>query len=246
MTMESQFAAVGREPRLPDKVAGEMQRSILTGVLKPGDRLPTERELGEQFGVSRTVIREAVRSLVAKGLLEVRGGSGVRVATVDASHVRETMGMYLRVNGEVGYGNLHEVRAVLEIEVAGRAAQRADDDDVERLRTSTDEMEAAIGDVERVSVLDVEFHRLLAQATHNGLFVVMLDSIGDILLDVRRATMGIPDRPARGLKFHRQILDRVAAHDRNGARKAMRAHLDDSEAAWQGLSEQETEHVIGA
>jgi GntR family transcriptional repressor for pyruvate dehydrogenase complex len=244
MTMNSPFAAVAREPRLPDKVAGELQRSILSGALKPGDRLPTERELGDQFGVSRTVIREAVRSLVAKGLLEVRAGSGVRVATIDASAVRETMGTYLRLHGEVDYGNLHEVRSVLEIEVAGRAAERAEEADVDLLRHSCDEMEVALADPERVSVLDVEFHRLLAQATHNGLFVVLLDSIGDILLDIRRATMGIPDRPVRGLEFHRKILDRIAAHDRKGARKAMKAHLEDSEAAWRGLSVQETEDAL--
>src|SRR4051794_37145339 len=117
--MASEFAAIAREPRLPDKVACQLQQSILAGALKPGNRLPTERELGEQFGVSRTVIREAVRSLVAKGLLEVRGGSGLRVAAIDASAVRETMGMYLRVKAEFDYGELHEVRSVMEIEIAG-------------------------------------------------------------------------------------------------------------------------------
>lgn len=242
--MSQPFAAVAREPRLSDKVAGELQRSILNGAMKVGDRLPTERELGEQFGVSRTVIREAVRSLVAKGLLEVRAGSGVRVATVDASAVRETMGMYLRLHGEVSYGNLHEVRSVLEIEVAARAAESAEEADIALLRASCHEMQAALADVEQVSLLDVEFHRLVAQATHNRLYVVLLDSIGDLLLDVRRATMGLPGRPARGLESHRKILDRIAAHDPKGAGKAMKAHLEESEAAWRGLSLEETEDAL--
>jgi GntR family transcriptional repressor for pyruvate dehydrogenase complex len=240
----SEFEAIAREPRLPDKVARQLQQSILDGSLAPGDRLPTERELGDQFGVSRTVIREAVRSLVAKGLLEVRGGSGLRVATIDVSAVRETMGMYLRVNAEFDYGKLHEVRSLLEIEIAGLAAEHATPEDLAALEKCCDDMAAAIHDVEKVSVLDVEFHRLVAQATHNGLFVVMLDAIGDVLLDVRRATMGIRGRPARGLEHHRLILKHIVAREPEQAREAMRLHLEDSERAWRRLSKEETENVL--
>ena len=87
------FPQVEREPSLPDRVARLMLGAISRGELRPGDRLPTERELGDQFGVSRTVIREAVRSLVAKGVLEVRSRSGLSVAAVDSDHVREIMGL---------------------------------------------------------------------------------------------------------------------------------------------------------
>jgi GntR family transcriptional repressor for pyruvate dehydrogenase complex len=242
--MASEFVAIAREPRLPDKVARQLQQSILDGTLKPGDRLPTERELGDQFGVSRTVIREAVRSLVAKGLLEVRGGSGLRVATFDVSAVRETMGMYLRVNADFDYGKLHEVRSVLEIEMAGLAAERATAPDLAALQRSCEDMAAALDDVEKVSTLDVEFHRLIAQAAHNDLFLVMLDSIGDVLLDVRRATMGISGRPARGLKYHREILKHIVARSPEEARVAMRDHLGDSERAWRRLNKDETKNVL--
>ncbi len=242
--MASEFAAVTREPRLPDKVASQLQQSILEGTVKPGDRLPTERELGEQFGVSRTVIREAVRSLIAKGLLEVRGGSGLRVATIDVSAVRETMGMYLRVNAGFDYGKLHEVRSLLEIEVAGLAAERHTAEDLAALEQSCADMAAALDDVEQASVLDVEFHRLTGQAAHNSLFVIMLDSIGDVLLDVRRMTMGISGRPARGLEYHRAILDRIAERSPQGAREAMQLHLEDAARAWRRLSKNEIRHVF--
>jgi len=245
MTMASDFSAIAREPRLSDKVARQLQSSIVDGTLAPGDRLPPERDLGDQFGVSRTVIREAVRTLVAKGLLEARAGSGVRVATIDASAVRETMGMYLRVNGELDYGDLHEVRALLEIEIAGDAAERAVVSDLDALEASCAAFAAAKGDVEKVSELDVEFHRLIAQATHNPLFVVLLDSIGDVLLDVRRATMGISGRPQQGLKHHRAILARIRDRDADGARAAMREHLEDSEKAWRRLSDKQTRGVLG-
>ena len=94
------FEQVAREPRLSDKVADMMLATILSNRLQVGDRLPSERELGEQFGVSRTVVREAVRALVAKGVIEVRSGSGLRVAAVDAAAVSESMSLYLR--GGVG------------------------------------------------------------------------------------------------------------------------------------------------
>ena len=99
-TGEAYFAAlfdpVVREPRLSDKVAEMMLETILSNRLQVGDRLPSERELGEQFGVSRTVVREAVRALVAKGVIEVRSGSGLRVAAVAASAVSESMSLYVR------------------------------------------------------------------------------------------------------------------------------------------------------
>src|SRR5687767_11964606 len=88
------FEQVVREPRLSDKVADMMLATILSNRLQVGDRLPSERELGEQFGVSRTVVREAVRALVAKGVIEVRSGSGLRVAAVDAAAVSESMSLY--------------------------------------------------------------------------------------------------------------------------------------------------------
>ena len=89
------FDEVTREPRLSDKVADMMLKTILSERLSVGDRLPSERELGEQFGVSRTVVREAVRALAAKGVIEVRTGSGLRVAAVNAAAVSESMSLFL-------------------------------------------------------------------------------------------------------------------------------------------------------
>src|SRR2546422_9905311 len=110
------FDQVTREPRLSDKVADMMLETILSRRLAVGDRLPSERELGEQFGGSRTVVREAVRALVAKGVIEVRAGSGLRVAAVDASTVQESMRLFLR-GGTLDYEKVHEVRKMLEVQI---------------------------------------------------------------------------------------------------------------------------------
>src|SRR5262245_11923930 len=90
------FDQVAREPKLADKVADLMLARILSGELGVGDRLPSERELGDQFGVSRTVVREAVRALLAKGVLDVRAGSGLRVVAVGPATVSESMNLYVR------------------------------------------------------------------------------------------------------------------------------------------------------
>jgi GntR family transcriptional repressor for pyruvate dehydrogenase complex len=181
------------------------------------------------------VIREAVRALAAKGVIEVRTGSGLRVAAVDAAAVTESMKLFLRGHEGVDYVQVHEVRTMLEIQIAGLAAERATDEDVAHLTETCERMAEALDDAEVASRHDVDFHRAIAEATHNPLYVIMLDSIGDVMLEIRRATIGIPGRPLKGVKAHRSILARIAAHDAGGARDAMREHLRDSWKIWQQL-----------
>jgi len=225
------FQRVAREPRLSDKVADLLLETILTRRLQPGDRLPSERELGEQFGVSRTVIREAVRALAAKGVIDVRTGSGLRVAAVDAAAVSESMSLYLR-GGSLDYGRVHEVRKLLEVEIAGLAAERASEEDIASINAIRRQMEEAMdGDVEAAARLDVEFHRAIARSTDNALYLLLLDSIGEALLEIRRGNLQ-SGAGAKTLSSHRQIFEAIANHDREGARSAMAAHLDHVEHHW--------------
>jgi GntR family transcriptional repressor for pyruvate dehydrogenase complex len=236
MHAEPMFEAVERQPRLSDKVAQMMLDTILTRGLAAGDRLPSERELGEQFGVSRTVIREAVRALVAKGVIEVRSGSGLRVAAVDASTVRESMSLFLR-GSAFDFEKVHEVRHMLEVHIAGVAAERATDEDLSRLAEARDAMEEAIddADVDEAAIRDLEFHRAIARATHNELYLVLMDSIGEALVNIRRENLGAGGSARQTLLMHRDILNRIAAHDQRGARDAMAVHLDDVEYTWRQL-----------
>lgn len=218
------FQQVPREPRLSDKVAEMMLETILSRKLQVGDRLPSERELGEQFNVSRTVVREAVRALVAKGVIEVRSGSGLRVAAVDAAAVSESMSLYLR-GATLDFEKVHEVRALLEVHIAGVAAERATDEDIARLRDVHRSMQRDAGDVESAARDDLEFHRTIARATQNDLYLLLMDSIGSALIDIRRENLGSGSTPTT-LSQHAAVLERIAAHDPGGARKAMAAHLE--------------------
>ncbi|MBA2254186.1 MAG: FadR family transcriptional regulator [Chloroflexi bacterium] len=224
------FEQVARAPRLSDKVADKMLETILSKRLEVGVRLPSERELGEQFGVSRTVVREAVRVLVAKGVIEVRSGSGLRVAAVGSSAVSESMSLFLRA-GTLDFEKVHEVRVLLEVHIAGIAAERASDQDVSLLRSVHERMRREAGDVEAAARDDLEFHRMIARATQNDLYLLLMDSIGSALIDIRRRNLGSGSSPMT-LDQHERVLERIAAHDAAGARSAMQAHLDGVARWW--------------
>jgi GntR family transcriptional repressor for pyruvate dehydrogenase complex len=227
-----QFDQIRREPRLSDKVADAMLQTILSRGLRSGDRLPSERELGEQFGVSRTVVREAVRVLSAKGIVETRTGSGVRVAAVDAGAVSEAMSLFLHGHQTLDYRKVHEIRTMVEVQMAGVAAERASIAGLSRLEAACERVENEIAHVERAAFADVAFHRAIGACTQNELYVVLLDSIAPSLVGIRRDALGA-GAGAAALEQHRQILERIEKRDRPGARAAMQVHLDAIEAVWE-------------
>jgi GntR family transcriptional repressor for pyruvate dehydrogenase complex len=206
--------------------------TIASNQLKPGDVLPPERELGRQFGVSRTVIREAVQALAAKGLLEVRSGSGVRIVAVDESRVRESMRHFVH-GSSLDYGKVDEMRRVLEVAAAGLAAERATGDDIAQMDETITLFENECSNLEKSVLHDLAFHRAVARATHNELFLLLHDSMGEMLLEVRRRNLS-RGRPERRLvvAMHQRIRDAIAAHDPPGAQEAMRDHLGHVQATW--------------
>jgi GntR family transcriptional repressor for pyruvate dehydrogenase complex len=223
------FASVQRETTLVDRVAAQIQELILSGKLPTGTALPPEREIARQIGVSRTVVREASRSLVAKGLLQPQTGRGSVVAMPSPELVSQSMSLLLRSNRDgFDYGLVSEVRRVLEVEIARLAASRRTDEDLDRLESILREAEASQADRDRFPVLDVAFHSALARATQNSLFQVLLDSIADVMMAVRQLGFDTPGMPARALAHHTAIFESVAAGDAAGAIEAMQGHLDES------------------
>lgn len=224
------FAPVAREPRLSDKVAELMRGTIISRQMVPGTPLPSERELGEQFGVSRTVIREAVRALAAKGVVEVRTGSGLRVASVDEATALESLTWYIR-GGQIEYAQVHEVRSTIEVEMAGLAAERRTDEQLQALQEAHERFQSVLADVEKATIADVQFHNLVAKATQNDLFSVLLASIGEALIEVRNETLAIGSGK-KALQAHAKILACIRRGDPDGARTAMRDHLDVVRGIW--------------
>jgi GntR family transcriptional repressor for pyruvate dehydrogenase complex len=232
------YRNITREPSLSDKVAEQLTEAIVARQIRPGDRLPSERELGDKFKVSRTVIREAVRSLTALGLVRVTSGRGVEVNEFGAKDVAASMRLLVRGHERLDYGKVNEVRTAVEVQVAGLAAQRAKRADLDNLARLCDEHERSLkkGDLAAASEFDFQFHRELTRSSDNELLLAMLDSIADVLREVRNQSMAKPHVGEDGLRAHRRILACVAAGKPEAAREAMAEHLAEAERVWRGAA----------
>jgi len=218
------FRTIGSKDRLVDRVVNEIQRFILAGDLAPGSRLPPEREFAEQLGVRRTVLREAVRALVYKGYLETKQGIGTIVRRPSRELIAEPLGVLLQSKG-LTIDHLHHVRSILEVEIVGLAALQATEQDLRSLQETVNGMVTA-NSPEEFADLDADFHKTLAQTSHNPLLVVLLDSIRDVMQEVRLRVTSHPYLRQTVIPDHAHILERVAARDVEGARQAMVAHLE--------------------
>ena len=210
--------------RLRDRAAEQLLDMVISGGLRPGDRLPPERELCERLGVSRTVVREALNLVEARGLVSIEHGRGAVVSGGEPRAVRDTLGLLLRVQPKTLW-ELLEMRGILEVEVAGLAAERADSDDIEALRVQVERMRGSIDVSEGYVDADVEFHALLARAARNGVLLTMLEPVVDLLRASRRISADRPGNARRALGEHERILADVESGDADGARRKMQAHL---------------------
>lgn len=219
------YKALPPRNRLSDLVVEHIIELIASGKLLPGEKLPSERDLAENFNVSRTVIREAIRSLIASGLVEVRTGSGAVISIPDTSVVSKSISLLIQLKGS---GSFHEktfeVRKLLEVEIAGLAAQRATEIDVSELNELCQQMDAS-ENLEGYAKLDVAFHNRLAQATQNELYTILLDSVVYIMIEIRRMSLTIPGTMEEAQKHHKEILEKIISQDVEGARNVMADHL---------------------
>jgi GntR family transcriptional repressor for pyruvate dehydrogenase complex len=217
---------------LVNQVADQIQNLIVDESLITGQKLPTERELAQRFNVSRTVIREAIRVLGSKELVEVKPGSGTYIKQPGHSSLKNSIGLlFLRGKSANAFVDLIEIRRTLEVSIARLAAQRRTIDDLRALEKCLNQMDECKEDPEKFIQLDFEFHNTLANATHNSLFPVLISSITDVMLEFRKAVFLANANGAieGGLKHHRVLLEKVRQRDSNGAHEAMQKHLDQAE-----------------
>lgn len=229
MTSERLVTALTREATLAQRVENELERLILESRLGEGDRLPSERELANQFGVSRTVVREAVRALAARRLVDVGVGRGTVVRMPTPETAGESMRLLLRMQaGGADTDKVSEVRRIMEDEIASLAASRRTAGDLRAMREILDEAGRHIDDPDAFIKTDVSFHSQLARATQNELFVLLLDSITEVMTEVRLLGLRIPGTARRALEHHTAVFEAVRAGDPEHARRAMDAHMDEA------------------
>lgn len=213
-----------KPPRLYEGVALDLARAIMDGRYAPDDFLPTEQALAAEYGTSRNVIREALKVLSARMLIEIHHGRGAVVLPRHRWQLLDQLVHLVEEDQEVPY-NLLELRRILEVEIAGLAAQRANPEQISAMRDTLGAMQSAAAAPLECIEHDIVFHRVLAEAAGNPLVPLVLEPVAQLLRASRVATIHNPGAVERSVEAHRQILERVEAHDDGGARAAMRQHL---------------------
>ena len=214
--------------RLHESIVQRFHALIQQGTLKHGAKLPAERVLAEQLKVSRSSVREAIRTLELQGLVVTKHGSGTFINTQNLDAVATLMTSSLGEGLSAGEGRLRdifEVRHLLEPQIAALAAQRATPEDAERLAAILIEQQRQIMEGETGVDADTAFHFALATATHNAALIKVVSAVEDVLKQSRDQSLQQPGRPQRSLDSHRQILEMVRGKNHLGAREAMEYHL---------------------
>jgi DNA-binding FadR family transcriptional regulator len=215
----------GAGSKSPDMVAavwGSLTERIVQGDFDGSGLLPSEGELAKSFDVSRTVVREAMRSLRAQGLVEVSQGRAPRVKSPDSKATVASLRLLLRRN-KATLLHLVEVRQPVEGEIAALAAERANAEHLRQLDRAIQDLATAAPLDERIEA-DVRFHRILAEATGNPVFVLLLETLADFLRESRQRTLAYSG-VEQALVGHRAVLEAVRDHDPVKAREAMQKHL---------------------
>lgn len=215
---------------IAEQLSQRLMRLISDGELSPGERLPSERELAESAGVSRTTVREALRDLELRGLVTRTRGRGTVVQELNRPDLQAemlgTMESAQRVLGEV-----MDLRAVIEPPIAERAAQRNKSGELAGLLRSLEQAEAEIRrpepSIELMVRLDVEFHTEVAKLTHNPMLERLLDVSNEWMAPSRQSALQTKQRLARSIAAHRKIYDAISRHDVDAARGAMSEHIQE-------------------
>jgi DNA-binding FadR family transcriptional regulator len=229
---EQQTANGTPEGRRTDDVVRRLLRRIQDGKLKPGDRLPNERDLAAELGVSRPVVREAISNLAGRGVVSARGGSGSTITALGPDRAEEALTLYLSSN-KLDYRSIHEVRELIETYAAGTAARMAQPSDIQELTRLVAILGDESVDVNESAQADVAFHGAIARLTGNEIFGLILGSLHQGLVEVREHNLALPAAHREAVRSHQAILEAIKNGDEMAARAAMAGHLRAVFMFWQ-------------
>jgi GntR family transcriptional regulator, transcriptional repressor for pyruvate dehydrogenase complex len=215
-----------RTSRLYEQIVQQIEESVLNGTLKPGDQLPAERELAQQLGVSRTAVREAVKTLREKGLVEAYSGKGTFITDGTSQAARQSFDLMVKLGQPEGLPHLAELRLIMEPGIAALAALRTEEEHLVTMREAVAVMDRAHRDPDAYIEADLDFHLALAEAAANPLILSLIDSIVGLLREQRIKIFNVEGGPQRGQFHHKRILEAVERHDPEMARAAMCSHLE--------------------
>jgi len=210
-------------------IVEKIGKFILSGKLKPGDKLPPERELASRFGVSRTSVREALQALEISGSIEIRQGGGSFIKTSEVQLVSDALSTtIIQAENNLVYEML-ELRRALEVESVSLAAQRATSADLEKIRQSLEQMVVSGKDAEAGVQADLHFHLQIVYATHNQLLINLVQTLTERMEDTIRATrkhrFSDDSRYEGTFEEHKDIYIAIASGDSREAKKLMEEHI---------------------
>jgi len=209
---------------MPELVAKQVLNMLSSGVLKPGDKLPAERDIARQLNVGRTTVREALKLLTLSGLLEAKRGNGTYVRQEFESFLMKQLEWPIILNA-YQVDKILEVRQPLEVQAAVLAAERATEEELQRI-SSFHKLGAIKGrDIELETELDLEFHNAIAAASHNELLSQLMNSMHSILVQYIKLSNAMTENQATTLKEHQRIYEAIKNRDTVAAEQAMVDHL---------------------
>ncbi len=214
---------IPRTRSVPEQILDEITRLVTEGVLKPGDRLPSEIELAESFGVGRSSLREAMQALQLLGVVQVVQGRG--------TFLRETHVLPLALNwARLASGDLisqiMESRQIVEVAIAQLAAERATDEDIVAIQAAIERAVESGGDPELSRRAGVDFHIALAKATHNEVLSLMYQTVWSLYIETTRRTQATPGSIRDSLLGHRQLLESIKQRNPELASQLMAEHIE--------------------
>ena len=216
-----------RKNKVYEEVAKQIERLVLTK-LQPGDKLPSERDLAEMLGVSRSSIRDAIRSLELVGLVEPRQGAGTVVREITSEVLVTPLSSILAHKRQL-VGELLEFRKMLEPSLAARAATHASAEKISAMDEILERQANKLAHGELAIDEDSEFHYTIAMASENSVVLRILDILMDLLRETRARSLQRKGRPEKSIAGHKKILSAIKRRDAAAAEAAMRQHLKDIE-----------------
>ncbi|MCD9021358.1 FadR/GntR family transcriptional regulator [Cohnella silvisoli] len=215
-------------PSLAERTSQLILDAIVEGKIKAEESFPSQYQLTEWFGVSRTVIREATQILVSKGILNVKHGKRITIRPASHEQVTESLGLAFR-RGGVSVLDVLALRKALEVESAGLAALHATDENLAEMRGKLEEMERYLLEEKGYVQADVEFHETVFTAAGQPAFELVLRSLTDYLMEIRKISFRGEQKTKQAADAHRRIYEAIEKRDEEEARRAMRVHLEETE-----------------
>jgi GntR family transcriptional repressor for pyruvate dehydrogenase complex len=213
--------------KLYEQIAELIQEDIARGAIRPGEQLPSEREIMAKYGVGRAAVREALFALAKMGLIAISSGERARVIEPSPEVVVQELSGAARLflATENGIHQFQEARLVFEVALARRAAEIATDDDIAAIRAALEANREA-SDRRQFEETDVIFHRAIARVGGNPIFPAISDAVTEWLIEQRRGTARVPQAQQLAIEWHERICEAIARHDSEGAATAMKGHLN--------------------